>query len=110
MFGFGKKKYVVDVENSTTYLKNLAQKLNGLQRYTAENDKVNKAIAKLKEDCIFTIAPPENKEVRACQDEIDRLLKKLSDLLHEEEWDERAIMLYIGDIGAQIDGISASRS
>jgi predicted RNase H-like nuclease (RuvC/YqgF family) len=110
MFGFRKKKYVTAVDTTTTYLKNLSQRLNGLQRYTAENEKINAALAKLKEDCIFTIAPPENKEVRAHQEEIERLMKKLSDLLHEEEWDERTILLYINDIGAQIDGISASRS
>ena len=110
MFGFRKKKYVTAVDSTTTYLKNLSQRLGGLLRYTAENGKINAAIKKLQEDCIFTIAPPENKEVRACQEEIDRLMKKLSDLLHEEEWDERTIMLYINDIGVQIDGINASRS
>ena len=109
MFGFGKKKYAKAFEKDNDFLKNFAVKISALLRYTEDNEKVTEKINKLKEDFVFTIAPPQNREVKKHQEEIERKYADLKSVLEQDEWDEKDVLKRISSIGAELDEINAIR-
>ena len=105
---FGKKKYAKNVTRDNNFLKDFAIKLNGLMRYTEENEKVTQALRKLQEDFQYTIAT-QVKDAKKTEARIDELYEALKALLQQPEWDEQAVLMAIKNLGLEIDEINAMR-
>ena len=105
---FGKKKYTKNVARDNTFLKDFAIKLNGLMRYTEENEKVTQALRKLQEDFQFTVAT-QIKDAKKLEKRIEQMYDALKAQLQQPEWDESAVLLAIRNIGLEIDEINAMR-
>lgn len=105
---FGKKKYAKNVARDNNFLKDFAIKLNGLMRYTEENEKVTQALRKLQEDFQYTIAT-QVKDAKKTEARINELYEALKALLQQPEWDEQAVLMTIKNLGLEIDEINAMR-
>ena len=105
---FGKKKYAKNVARDNNFLKDFAIKLNGLMRYTEENEKVTQALRKLQEDFQYTIAT-QVKDAKKTEARINELYEALKALLQQPEWDEQAVLMAIKNLGLEIDEINAMR-
>ena len=105
---FGKKKYAKNVTRDNNFLKDFAMKLNGLLRYTEENEKVTQALRKLQEDFQYTIAT-QVKDAKKTEARINELYEALKALLQQPEWDEQAVLMAIKNLGLEIDEINAMR-
>ena len=105
---FGKKKYAKNVARDNNFLKDFAIKLNGLMRYTDENEKVTQALRKLQEDFQYTIAT-QVKDAKKTEARINELYEALKALLQQPEWDEQAVLMAIKNLGLEIDEINAMR-
>lgn len=105
---FGKKKYAKNVTRDNNFLKDFAIKLNGLMRYTEENEKVTQALRKLQEDFQYTIAT-QVKDAKKTEARINELYEALKALLQQPEWDEQAVLMAIKNLGLEIDEINAMR-
>jgi predicted RNA binding protein with dsRBD fold (UPF0201 family) len=105
---FGRKKYEKNVSRDNSFLKDFAIKLNGLMRYTEENERVTTALRKLQEDFQFTVAT-QVKDAKKVEARINELYESLKAMLQQPEWDEQAVILAIRNIGLEIDEINAMR-
>ena len=110
MFLFGKKKYAKSFAKGNDFLKSFAAKIGALMRYTEENETITENLNKLREDFVFTISPPENKEVRRLQEDIERMYTELKSILEQDEWDEKEIIKRINSIGGKLDEINSIRA
>jgi len=109
MILFGKKKYAKNFAKGNDFLKSYATRIGSLMRYVEDNEAVAEKLNKLKEDFVFTISPPENREVKKHEEAIDRKFAELKNLLEQEEWDEKDVLRRINSIGAELDEINAIR-
>ena len=109
MFGFGKKKYAKSFEKGNDFLKNFATKIGALMRYAEENEAVTAKLNKLREDFVFTISPPQNREFKKHQEAIEQKYTELKSVLEQEEWDEKDVIRRINSIGGELDEINAIR-
>ena len=105
---FGKKKYAKGVARDNTFLKDYAIKLNGLMRYTEENEKVTTALRKLQEDFQYTVAT-QVKDAKKVEARIAEMYEALKAMLQQPDWDESAVILAIRNIGMEIDEINSMR-
>ena len=105
---FGRKKYTKNVARDNTFLKDFAIKLNGLMRYTEDNETVTKALRKLQEDFQFTVAT-QVKDAKKLEKNINQKYEALKAILQQPDWDEAAVLLAIRNIGLEIDEINAMR-
>ena len=103
---FGKKKYVQNFTNDNNFLKSYAIKINGLIRYVENNERVTKALEKLRDDFQFTIGTAA-KSAKKNEARIDRLYDKLKNAFQTTQIDEEAVMLLIRNIGMELDEINA---
>lgn len=105
---FGRKKHVKNVTRDNTFLKEFAIKLNGLMRYTEENENVTNALRKLQEDFQFTVAT-QVKDAKKVEARIEGLYDTLKSLLQQPEWNEQEVIQAIRNIGMELDEINAMR-
>ena len=105
---FGKKKHTKNVTRDNTYLKDFAIKLNGLMRYTEENENVTKALRKLQEDFQFTVAT-QVKDAKKVEGRIETQYEALKSMLQQPEWNEKDVILAIRNIGMELDEINSMR-
>ena len=105
---FGKKKHVKNVTRDNTFLKDFAIKLNGLMRFTEENENVTKALRKLQEDFQFTVAT-QVKDAKKVEARIETQYEALKAMLQQPEWNEQEVILAIRNIGMELDEINAMR-
>ena len=105
---FGKKKYAKNVARDNTFLKDYAIKLNGLMRYTEENEQVTAALKKLQQDFQFTIAT-QMKDAKKSEARIEKMYNNLKTLLQAPEWDEQEVLSAIRNMGMEIDEINSMR-
>ena len=105
---FGKKKYGNNVARDNAYLKDFAIKLNGLMRYTEENEKVTAELKKLQQDFQYTVAT-QVKDAKKSEARIEKMYNALKDMLQKAEWDEQEVLMAIRNIGMEIDEINAMR-
>lgn len=106
--GLFKRKYEKNVARGDVFLKNFAIKINGLMRFTAENEKVTAELQKLQHDFRFTVAT-QAKEAKKAEARIEEKFEKLKETLQQPTWDEQAVILMIRNIGLEIDEINAMR-
>ena len=105
---FGKKKHVNNVTRDNVFLKDYAIKINGLMRYTEENEKVTDALKKLQEDFQYTIAT-QVREAKKYESRIAKKYEALKALLQTPEWDEQAVIMAIRNLGMEIDELNSTR-
>ena len=106
--GLFKRKYEKNVMRGDTFLKNYAIRINGLMRFTAENEKVSAELQKLQHDFRFTVAT-QAREAKKIEYRIEEKFETLRNTLQQPEWDENAVILMIRNIGLEIDEINALR-
>ena len=105
---FGKKKYSKNIARDNTFLKDYAIKINGLLRFTEENEKVTAALKKLQEDFQYTI-PTQDTDAKKVERSINKKYEELRAVITSPEWDEQAVLMMIRVIGLEIDDINAMR-
>jgi len=104
-----KKEYKVkNMERDDAFLKDTAMLVNGLMRYTEDNERVTKALKKLKDDFEFTVGSGL-KSAEKNEKEINKLMASLKELLKQSAWDEDEAIRIIRDIGMEIDEINAKK-
>ena len=103
-----RKRYEKGVTRDNTFFKNYAIKVNGLMRYVEENERVTTALQKLQHDFQFT-GPSPSKEAKKIEARIEDQYEALKAALQQTEWDEKAVILMIQNIGMEIDEINAMR-
>ena len=106
--GLFKRRYEKNVARGDVFLKNFAIKINGLLRFTVENEKVTAELQKLQHDFRFTVAT-QAKEAKKVVARIEEKFEKLKETLQQPSWDEQAVILMIRKIGLEIDEINAMR-
>ena len=105
---FGKKKYGKNVARDNAFLKDYAIKMNGLMRYTEENEKVTEALKKLQQDFQYTIAT-QLKDAKKSEARIEKMYNALKATLQKPEWDEQEVLSAIRNMGMEIDEINSMR-
>ena len=103
---FGKKKYTKNFTRDNTFMKDYAIKINGLIRYSEENERITTALEKLKEDFQFTIGSSQS-SAKKNEETIDRLYASLKEAFQQTELNEEEILRIIRNIGMEIDEINA---
>ena len=105
---FGRKKHVKNVTRDNVFLKDYAIKINGLLRYTEENEKVTAALKKLQEDFQYTVAT-QVKEAKKYEARIAKKYEALKAMLQQPGWEEEAVLMEIRNIGIEIDELNSLR-
>ena len=97
LFGFGRKKYVKNIDRDNEFLKEYAVKVNGLMVYIEDNEKIKKELTQLKEDFQYSVASPQAK-AKGVEKNIEEEFKKLTDLLSQDSWEEKEVSLLIKNL------------
>jgi hypothetical protein len=105
---FGKKKYAKGVTRDNVFMKDYAIKMNGLMRYTENNETITAALRKLQEDFQYTIAT-QVKDAKKLEAQIEKKYEALKLLLQQPEWAESEVLLAIRNIGMELDEINSLR-
>ena len=105
---FNSKKDGENTKRDNRFLKDYAIKLNGLMRYTEENEKVTKALEKLQNDFQYTVAT-NVKDAKKLEKRIANMYDELKATLQQPAWDEQAVLLSIRNMGMEIDEINSMR-
>lgn len=105
---FGKKKYTKNFTRDDNFMKSYAIKINGLIRYVEENERIAKALEKLKEDFEYTIGSSA-KAAKKNEARIEKMYDSLKESLQKSSLNEDEILLTIRNIGMEIDEINAQK-
>lgn len=105
---FNSRKDEKNTKRDDQFLKDYAIKLNGLMRYTEENEKVTEALKKLQNDFQYTVAT-NVKDAKKLEKRIANMYDELKATLQQPAWDEQAVLLSIRNMGMEIDEINSMR-
>ena len=105
---FRRKDPAGNATRDNIFLKDFAIKLNGLMRYTEDNEKVTASLKRLQNDFQFTIATTV-KDAKKLEVAIEKKYDVLKKMLQEPEWDEVAVLKAIQNIGVELDELNATR-
>ena len=106
--GLFKRKYEKNVTRDNEYLKNFAVRINGLLRFTEENEKVTAELRKLQDDFRFTVAT-QVRGAKKIESRIDEKYENLKNTLQQPEWNEQEVIMMIRNIGLELDEINSMR-
>ena len=106
LFGFGRKKYVKNVERDNEFLKDYSVKVNGLKVYAEDNAKITKDLVKLQEEFQYAVASPEGK-AKGVEKKIEQEFKKLTEVLQQPSWAEDEVSLLIKNLRRLIVEVSS---
>lgn len=106
LFGFGRKKFVKNVERDNEFLKDYATKVNGLKVYAEDNAKIAKELDKLQEDFQYAMPSPTGK-AKGVEKNIEEDFKKLTEALQQPSWAEEEVSLLIKGLRRYIVEISS---
>jgi hypothetical protein len=106
LFGFGRKKYVKNVDRDNEFLKDYSVKVNGLKVYVEDNAKITKELVKLQEDFEYAVASPEGR-AKGVEKKIEHEFKKLVEVLQQPSWAEDEVSILIKNLRRFIVEISS---
>ena len=106
---FGKKDYTKKFGKGNDFLKSYGTKVNALMNLTENNEIVTDKLNHLKETFVFSISPPQTKEVVKCQEKIEAKFNELRDLLEKEDWDEKEAIRRINSLETEVGMLTSIR-
>jgi hypothetical protein len=109
MFLFGRKSDSEKFAQGNDFLKSYATKIRSLMNYTAQNEKVTDELNRLKEAYVFAVSPRMNKEVKKYQANIEKMFEELRNVLKQNDWDERDVMIRIADLKSELEMLTSIR-
>lgn len=107
---FGKKRYAKKFGEGNDFLKSYATKIGALMNLTDKNEIVTDKLNHLKETFVFSISPPQNKEVVKCQESIEAKFNELKEILAQEDWDENDVIRRISIIEMEVGMLTSIRA
>lgn len=106
--GLFKKKYEKNVSRDNEFLKDYATKVNGLQIFVDNNQKVYDELEALKNDFQYTVASSSS-EAKSLEKKISKDFAALTAALQQPEIAEAEVLLMIKGIRRTIIEISSIR-
>lgn len=106
--GLFKKKYEKNVSRDNEFLKDYATKVNGLQIFVDNNQKVYDELEALKSDFQYTVAS-SSPEAKALEKKIKKDFEALAGALQQPEIAEAEVLIMIKGIRRSIVEISSIR-
>lgn len=106
--GLFKKSFQKNVTRDNQFFKNYAIKINGLLRYTEDNEKVTTQLKKLQDDFQYTVATSD-RHAKKCERNIEKMYEEIKSMLQQPSWDEQKVLLIVRNMGAEIDEINSMR-
>lgn len=106
---FGKKRYAKKFAEGNDFLKSYATKVGALMNLTDKSEAVTDKLNHLKETFVFSITPPQNKEVVKCQETIEAKFNELKEVLAQEDWDEDDVIRRINVIEMEVGMLTSIR-
>ena len=106
---FGKKRYAKKFAEGHDFLKSYATKVGALMNLTDKSEAVTDKLNHLKETFVFSITPPQNKEVVKCQETIEAKFNELKEVLAQEDWDEDDVIRRINVIEMEVGMLTSIR-
>ena len=103
---FGKKKYVKNFTSDNNFLESYAVRIQGLLGYVEDNERIKKALEKLKNDFHYTIGTAA-KNAKKNEARIDCLYDELKEAFQKPQLDEEAVLRIIRSIGIELNEINA---
>ena len=106
---FGKKRYAKKFDKGNNFLKNYAVKVSAIMNLTEKSEIVTDKLNHLKETFVFSVSPPQNKEVVKCQESIEAKFDELKAILEQEDWDENDVLHRISVIETEVTMLTSFR-
>lgn len=106
---FGKKRYAKKFDKGNNFLKNYAVKVSAIMNLTDKSEIVTDELNHLKETFVFSVSPPQNKEVVKCQESIEAKFDELEAILEQEDWDENDVVRRISIIEKEVTKLTSFR-
>ena len=106
---FGKKRYAKKFGKGNDFLKSYSVKISALMNLTDKNENVTDKLNHLKETFVFSISPPQNKEVVKCQESIEAKFDDLKAILEQEDWYENDVIRRISIIEMEVGMLTSIR-